>query len=546
MDIQAAEQHVQGALHEAGIEAGSPLERMFPGERWLIFEVAPDSLAVAQSLSGTLEARLNDGLGKDEPAFVVMFRPGQLDSERGEEPRGAGRLRAAGVDQLIQLLEARSRTSDALPSLRYMEDPRASLSAVGASRHQFVYGRRGVGKTALLLEAKRRAESRGALTVWVNAHVLRDLPPAQAACVVASMVLGTLGGHAGTTGSTYIQSMHSLVAEIDALRKNSGTAEHAVNALVPDVNQAVRRVLGGDLQTLFVYIDDFYLVKSDAQAIFLDLIAAMLRDSDAWIKLASIERLTRPYEPSTQRGLEIPHDASRMDLDVTLEDPRAAQQFLESVLVNYTETAGISSVRSIAKSEALGRLVLASGGVPRDYLNLFASSLVVAREARQDAREVGREDVAIAAGRSARTKKRDLELDVSSGRATELLVALEKLSEFVKGSGYAYFRVDVGQKDSPEYELLSLLVDLRFAHLVQASLSDQHKSGVRYEAYVLDLSEFADVRLKRGLNLLDLESGRWVHRLTGQAKSAQGLSTEQLREKLRRSPVVPMGVLSGA
>jgi len=543
-DLEVAAALVREGLAEAGLAAGDAMERVFPGERWLIFGVAPDSLAAAQSLAGTLEERLNADNFSEESSFVVMFRPVQTEPSPPEDTRGVGRLRAPSIDRLIQLLEARSRTSDALPSLRYMEDPRASLTAVGASRHQFIFGRRGVGKTALLLEAKRQAESRGALTVWVNAHILRELQPAQAASVMASLVLGSLGGHGGTTGSTIMQGVQSLVAAVDALRNDSFAAEDQLRSLIPDINQAMRRVLSGDFLRLFIYVDDFYLVPTDNQAQFLDYVAGMLRDSDAWLKVASIERLTRPYEPSTQRGLEIPHDASRMDLDITLEDPGAAQSFLESVLVNYTETAGVSSLRSIAKSEALGRLVLASGGVPRDYLNLFASSLVVAREARQDAREVGREDVAIAAGRSARTKKRDLELDVSSGRAEELLAALESLSAFVKGEGYAYFRVNVADKEHHAYELLSLLVDLRFAHLVQASLSDQHKSGVRYEAYILDLSEFADVRLKRGLNLLDLEAGRWTHRLTGQAKSAQELSTEQLREKLRRSPVVSLDLLA--
>jgi len=188
-------------------------------------------------------------------------------------------------------------------------------------------------------------------------------------------------------------------------------------------------------------------------------------------------------------------------------------------------------------------LVLASGGVPRDYLNLFASSLLVAREKRQLAKEVGREDVAIAAGRLARGKKRDLEQDVG-GNADALLKALEKLSAIVKGAGFAYFRINVAQKTSPEYELLALLVDLRFAHLVQASLSDQHKSGVRYEAYVLDLSEFSDVRLKRGLHVLDLEDGQWNLRLTGQSRSKQKLSGTQLRDQLRLSPIVNLENLS--
>lgn len=241
--------------------------------------------------------------------------------------------------------------------------------------------------------------------------------------------------------------------------------------------------------------------------------------------------------------MEVPHDASSIDLDVTLEDPEAAQRFLETVLANYTIAAGVKQPGSIAKPEALGRLVLASGGVPRDYLYLFASSIVIARSARDGAREVGREDVAVAAGGAARTKKRDLEQDVSSENAGELLRTLDKLSNYVKGEGYTYFLIDVSDKVHPTYEMLGQLVDLRFAHLVQASLSDQHRPGVRYEAYILDLSEFTDVRLKRGLNVLDLEGGQWTWRLTGKARTMERLSGTKLRDRLRQAPIVDLQVL---
>lgn len=73
----------------------------------------------------------------------------------------------------------------------------------------------------------------------------------------------------------------------------------------------------------------------------------------------------------------------------------------------------------------------------------------------------------------------------------------------------------IWQKNRSGYKILAQLVDLRFMHLIQASLSDQSKAGVKYEAYILDLSEYADVRLKRSLEVLDLEAGAWFSRLTG-------------------------------
>lgn len=536
---------VEEQLNAGSVNWSEISERTFPGERWLIGVVEEEDFILAQTLAGGIEESLNASFDTASGSFVVMFRKLDRQPLVSDPPSRAGRLFTPAVDGLIQLLEARSRTSDALPSLKYVEDPRASLVAVGASRHQFMYGRRGVGKTALLLEAKRRAERAGHITVWVNAHVLRGLTSEESFSVVAERVLLAIKQHGGSSRGASFKALEQSANDLAKVREAGGSTARTVSTAIPGINEALRGILREGMLRLYVYIDDFYLLPLEVQPGFLDNLAGILRDCDGWMKIASIERLTKSYEPSSKKGLEIPHDASKIEIDVTLEDPAAAEKFLESILQNYTASAGLGSPSSVAKQEALGRLVLASGGVPRDYLNLFASSILVAREFRTLAREVGREDVSVAAGRSANIKKRDLELDVADVNTVELLSALTRLSDFVKQAGYAYFKIDRSEKNHAGYELLALLVDLRFAHVVQSALSDQHKSGVRYEAYALDLSEWADVRLKRGLHVLDLESGAWFHRLSGQAKSKQKLTQTMLRDRLRTSPLVPMSVLDG-
>ncbi|WP_280433059.1 hypothetical protein [Nocardia brasiliensis] len=524
-------------LRDANIEVIRVDERKFPGEHWLVAFVSAESLTVAQSLASTVEQHLNNLHSKDSSLFTVVFRVPPSSAQSTETSADGGRLARDDVTRLIQLLEARSRTSDALPSLSFVEDPRASLAAVVASRHHLIYGRRGVGKTTLLLEAKRIAENSGHIAVWINAHVLRRLDAASSFIEVAVSVLEALINHGGSSESPAFRELSNLKSRTHKLSGKALT-DSDIAGIIPSLNRGLRKVLRHDVLRIYLFVDDFYLLPADVQPQFLDYVFGMLRDTDGWIKVASIERLTRPFEPSTKMGLEIPHDASRIDLDITLEDPRAAQHFLESVLANYTATAGVKQPSSIAKPEALSRLVIASGGVPRDYLNLFASSIVVARGSRPQAREIGREDVAKAANESSQSKKRDLEQDVSSEASGLLLAALERVSSFVKGEGYAYFRVNMADNNRAGYKILAQLVDLRFMHLIQSSLSDQSKAGVKYEAYILDLSEYAGVRLKRSLEVLDLEAGAWFSRLTGKAGSKEKLVGTKLRDKLRRAPLV--------
>ncbi|WP_436785940.1 ATP-binding protein [Yinghuangia sp. YIM S10712] len=543
MSTETYEQLISQALAQAEISIVRVDERNFPGEKWFIVLVEESELATAQSLAGLIEHQLNAAFGSDNQSLVVTFRPHRAEAQEVQARTRSGALSEARVDQLIQLLEARSRTSDALPSLKYMEDPRASLAAIGASRHHLVYGRRGVGKTALLLEAKRLAERDGFVAAWINAQTLRRLDTHAAFLAIAEVALNSLIHHAGSSQGEPFVRLRELNQRVTALRAKGAVSDAELGETIVSINQALRAVLREGLVRLYLYIDDFYLYSIDAQPYLLDCVTGMLRDCDGWLKVASIERLTRPFEPSSRMGIEVPHDASKIDLDVTLEDPGATQTFLESVLANYTSTVGIKKPSSIARNAALGRLVLASGGVPRDYLNLFASSILAARS-RPNAREIGKEDVADAAGKAARGKKRDLEQDVSSDNADALLAALEELSINVRNEKYTYFRVDVSQKSHSFYELLAQLVDLRFAHLIQATLSDQHRPGVKYEVYLLDLSEYSDVRLKRGLSILDLEDGKWTHRQSGKAGSEKKLTGSLLRDELRRAPIVDLGQLA--
>ena len=62
------------------------------------------------------------------------------------------------------------------------------------------------------------------------------------------------------------------------------------------------------------------------------------------------------FEPRLERL----RDATTIDLDITLQDPRGANGFLESVLSGYTTAAGIRSPGWLAKPGALSRLVLAA------------------------------------------------------------------------------------------------------------------------------------------------------------------------------------------
>lgn len=216
---------------------------------------------------------------------------------------------------------------------------------------------------------------------------------------------------------------------------------------------------------------------------------------------------------------------------------------------NYTSEVKLRSVATVISPSALDRLVLASGGVPRDFLVLSATAIQVARQ-RAKAKATGVQDVNEAAGAAAQLKLQELEDDAASalGQAEARIGVLNALRRFLlEDKQTTYFRIDFRDKEmhQREYELLQSLMDLRLLHLINAGLSDERHAGHRSEVYMLDLSQFSGTRFKRNLKVLDLMKDHLVLMSTGESEPPKsGDTPKKLQSILRRGPAYELANLS--
>lgn len=446
-------------------------------------------------------------------------------------------------DSVFVKVAAQTAATRLMGELVYVPNARASLAAVTAARHQLVFGRRGAGKTALLVEARRKVQETGAITAWVNIQTYRREQPWR---VVLYALIKLLEGilsdnerlpqsHPASIG---VSKAYADVGEL--LRANENT-ELEVARLVPRIHAVVQRYLELTGLTVYLFLDDFYYLPRAHQPAILDLMHSITRDVKVWLKIATIKHLTRWWVSSPPTGLQTGQDAEVVDLDVTLQDPQQASEFLEKVLAGYAHAVGISSLSRIFSRGALDRLVLASGGVPRDYMVLASSALARAQQ-RPGARQVGVQEVNRAAGDAAAEKINELEEDMASnpGSAQNTLATLKIVRAFcLEDSTYTYFLVSFRDKeDNPVwYSLLTELMDLRLVHLIDEGVSDPHSAGHRSEAFMLDLSQYSGARLKQRIHVLDFVGGHYIARQTrGKEAARSGATSRQLTAILRSAP----------
>ncbi|MEU9965132.1 hypothetical protein [Streptomyces malaysiensis] len=514
--------------------------RAYPEETNYIVQVDEAEFVNAAEIGNDLDDEVSSPGNR---AFIIVRKAPRELVDASSVPLTGGVHDSRATD-LQRLISARSRVSEAQPSLSYVRDAEFNLASVTAPRHHLIFGRRGAGKSALLVEAKRKLTDGGAISCWVNMQTLRSENPDRVFLYVLEEISGAIVTKQQQIKpeSTVSVMAVELYEEVRRQLASKGTAEgDSVHRLVPMAQRAMKRFLETSGVEMFIFIDDFYYLPRNDQPRILDMLHGAVRDCNAWLKIASIRHLTRWFQSSPPLGLQTMHDADLLDLDVTLQDPQRAKKFLESILVQYGKHVGVNSLTRLFHSSALDRLVLASGAVPRDFLILAGSSIMKAQR-RQNARLVGVQDVTQAAGDAAQVKLQELEEDMASNvdTATRTIAGLNILRNFcLEETGFTYFLIGYRDKeDNPNhYNVITELLDVRMIHLIDAGVSDAHAAGQRSEVYMLDLSQFSGSRLKQGIQVLEFSGGKIVSRKTRQPETAKtGSSPRQVIAILRAAP----------
>ena len=538
------ETFIQNRFSEVGIEIQLIERKDYPGERIFVVHTTEDDFDRAARVGNTLDREL---AAQGFDGFVAVRKVEREVKNRMTRLKEG--IKDPKATELANLLTARSRTSEVQPSLSYVPDTAQNILTAITPRHHLIFGRRGTGKTALMLEAKRRVESKGYLTSWINIHTHSRESAERIFVWICLDVCEQMQIFYSQKESIprSLTLISKLRDDTDSLLAKQEISADEVGRLVPYMQRIIRRFADTSATQFYIFLDDLHYLPSAEQPKLLDLVHSAVRDSDAWLKVAGIRHLTHWFQAKPPLGLQTGHDADHIDLDVTLEKPSQAKTFLEEVFLSYAQHVEISSLSSILSSKALDRLVLASGAVPRDYLTLSANAINQART-REKARVVGVQDVGKSASQIAEVKISELEEDGASTEGmSNRIKGLDQILRFCKEKNCTFFRIDFRDRDdhSEEYRIIRELMDGRLIHLVRASLSDIREQGRKYEIYMLDLSQFSAERFKLRIKTLDFQKGYIVFRETGTTmEPKKGDTSKRLSNILRRGPLFELQQLS--
>ena len=244
----------------------------------------------------------------------------------------------------------------------------------------------------------------------------------------------------------------------------------------------------------FVILDDFYRLADEDQPRIAGYFHRVVKDTGVWLKIGSIQYRTRLYSGSMNLGVQESHDVRVLSLDRGLLDFESSKRFLERILSALAEEVGVD-VERLLSDGAKDRLVLAAGGVPRDYLGLLGGAIAVARNRgsteKSGSDRVIAEDVNEAAGRTLEMKVNDLEEDAGS-EASALRTLLIDITNHCRRIRSACFLVDF--QDEELSSQIRGLQNMRFVHTIDTNESLPDPQSSRYNVFLLDVSQLVAQR----------------------------------------------------
>ncbi len=259
---------------------------------------------------------------------------------------------------------------------------------------------------------------------------------------------------------------------------------------------------GGDS---YLVLDDLYHIRRSDQSRVIDYFHRLGKSATLWVKVGTIRHRSSWYvNGDPPIGMKIGDDGDEIDLDLTLERYQQAKVFLSKILKSFFDTSELK-VEDILTDGALDRLVLASGGVARDFLGIFRRSIAIARNRGEGARgpNIGVEDVNAAAGEYDQYKTQELRRDTFTEEEQPIQNEFAKIRDFCLQSANANCFLIEKDADQSLFDRIQELTDLRLVHKVRSRVTISGRQGKLFEAYMLDVSQYTASRKKREFEIIE-------------------------------------------
>lgn len=280
---------------------------------------------------------------------------------------------------------------------------------------------------------------------------------------------------------------------------------------LPRLKQQIRDFfeLSNKVKSVFLQIDDFYLLTRPDQPLVMDYIHRLCKDLPLYFKVATLRHGSTLYADRLGQpiGAQERHDYQPINIDFTLSDFNRTVTQNRKIFHEFGKLASLepAEIDGLFKGEGFERLVLAGGGVPRDCLSLFLEVLQTVQSAERDDR-IGKDDIRILSRPNFERRIEELKQDSEGAEQNILIRGIYVLRQFCieQRSNILLVSEALLQQNDRIRNLLYRLLDYRIIHSAGSALTHKSRPGT-YHAFSIDIGCYAHMRKLMGrFNEIDL------------------------------------------
>jgi hypothetical protein len=437
-------------------------------------------------------------------------------------------------------------------AIDYIDVSNALADSVTKQNHA-IFGRRGCGKTLLLQNAEKKVNE-SIRIVYINCEDYKQHSFPNVLIEIVDKLFAEMESHlTGWFGkkATSKKLIREIREEISALKENAdeqvskikettntetstsadigagagglklGAKEVAaqkaamereyvlydskiqrLNLILPRLKDRVRDFfsVSSKVKTIFVELDDFYHLPRAVQPHIVDYVHRLCKDVPLFFKIATLKHASVLYadRKGQPTGAQERHDYQPINIDFTLADYQKTSTQVRKILYEYGSRAHMTArqIDELFMGEGFDRLVLAAGGVPRDFLSMLLEALS-SKPAGQE--RIGKDDVRQLSLSVFQRRIEELKADSEERDQNALMRGIYAIRRFCTEKQTNVFLIAdrILQEQNGVRELLNRLLDYRIVHSVGTALTHKSLPGT-YNAYMIDIGSYANLRKLEG------------------------------------------------
>ena len=258
---------------------------------------------------------------------------------------------------------------------------------------------------------------------------------------------------------------------------------------------------------LYILVDDFYQIDLVHQPLIADYLKRLIRGIPCYLKIATVRNRTLLFirDNLTEAGLQAAHDYTSLELDFSLDDFESAKNFLLTILRNVCsgklDPLSPDALFESDGIDALNLLTEASGGNPRDFINLLYALITSKQMARVRA-PINYQDIVVAVVHYYDKEIRS-DLEKTHAHFNLLNSFLKKVIAICQSNNdIGFYVANRDLKNFPVvYSLIGQLADSRFLHLVSPAYDPPESPDKPASVYVVSMGLYSEYLLDKSMNL---------------------------------------------